>query len=255
MMPKNYGFTREEALAELQRRGVDVSQFQNSTPTAPGDQPYAPLTPGSESRARITLGLGPSVNAQRNIYASEGWAPDAKGQRKPRNPYNENPFSAFLSGLDNGRLAEWVGFSADPLAKVIGGQDFQDYEQANKSFESAFLPVLSGAAVTQSEASRMIRAALPQLGDNPATLARKATNRAMMINGAADLAGRPRPFPKVGTLDLAGDRPGSQPRPGQSGPPREQAAAQPVRVNTVQEAQRLPPGTVFITPDGRRKVR
>jgi len=31
--------------------------------------------------------------------------------------------------------------------------------------------------------------------------------------------------------------------------------AAPIRVRTVQQAMALPPGTVFITPDGRRKVR
>jgi hypothetical protein len=34
-----------------------------------------------------------------------------------------------------------------------------------------------------------------------------------------------------------------------------QAGGEPVRVTTVEEARALPPGTVFITPDGRRKVR
>jgi hypothetical protein len=111
----------------------------------------------------------------------------------------------------------------------------QDYEQASKSFESAFLPILSGAAVTPTEASRMIKAALPELGDTPATLARKATNRAMMINGAADLRGAPRPFPKVGTLDLSGSQPGSQPRAGQVAPGR--VATQPTTFEGAKEAR------------------
>lgn len=178
------------------------------------DAPFSPLTPGSDSRARITLGLGPSTNAQRNIYAAEGW-----GKGKGRNPYNEHPIATTLGNLDNSKAADFLGVSADPIAKAIGGQDYQDYEQANKSFESAFLPVLSGAAVTPTEAQRMIRANLPELGDSPATLSRKATNRAMMINGAADLAGRPRPFPKVGTWDFKGTQSGSQPRAGQVAAP------------------------------------
>lgn len=182
---------------------------------AGADEPFAPLTPGSESRARITLGLGPSTNAQRNIYAAEGW-----GNGNGQNPYNKHPIATVLGNLDNSKAADFLGLSADPVAKWIGKQEYQDYEQANKSFESAFLPVLSGAAVTPTEAQRMIRANLPELGDSPPTLARKATNRAMMINGAADLAGRPRPFPKVGTWDFKGTQPGSQPRAGQVGPNR-----------------------------------
>lgn len=42
-----------------------------------------------------------------------------------------------------------------------------------------------------------------------------------------------------------------KPAPAQQAP----AQGQPVRVNTPQEAMALTPGTVFITPDGRRKVR
>lgn len=34
-----------------------------------------------------------------------------------------------------------------------------------------------------------------------------------------------------------------------------QSAANPIRVKTVEEAENLPPGTVFITPNGKRKVR
>lgn len=37
--------------------------------------------------------------------------------------------------------------------------------------------------------------------------------------------------------------------------PKQTAAGQPVRVNSPQEAMSLPKGTVFITPDGRKKVR
>jgi hypothetical protein len=37
--------------------------------------------------------------------------------------------------------------------------------------------------------------------------------------------------------------------------PAQAASGQPVQVRSPQEAMALPPGTVFITPDGRRKVR
>jgi hypothetical protein len=46
---------------------------------------------------------------------------------------------------------------------------------------------------------------------------------------------------------------GSAPRPRPA--PAPAAASGPVRVRTPDEARALPPGTVFITPDGRRKVR
>lgn len=229
-MAQNYGFTREEALAELKRRGVDTSEFERPMDYSPGDQPADPLTPGAESRTRITLGLGPSINAQRNIFSAEGWNP-----KKPKgggeNVLDKHPVANFFTNMDipipftggaGGQSASWSPFRA--LANKWGGQDFQDYSQAAKSFETAFMPILSGQAVSASEAQRMIRANLPEYGDTRETLARKATNRAMMINGAADLMGKDRPFPKVGTMDLLGTKPGSQPHAGQSraantGPP------------------------------------
>jgi hypothetical protein len=45
------------------------------------------------------------------------------------------------------------------------------------------------------------------------------------------------------------------PKPVKKAAPAAATGAQPVRVRSAEEAMRLPPGTVFITPDGRRKVR
>lgn len=248
-MPKNHGFTREEALAELQRRGVDLSQFTQSAPAAPGDSPMAPLTPGSENRTRLGMGLGPMVDAQRKMYQTEGWKPrePRPADRMGKNPLNQEWGAALIDALDNNVVARWAGVDLNPVARAVGGQKYQDYDQAAKSYESAVLPIMSGAAVTPSEAQRLVRADLPQLGDTPQTLAAKAKNRAMKINAAADMIGRPRPFPQVGTWNPQG---GQRAAPGSSAP-----GQAPVRVNTPEEAKRLPPGTVFITPDGRRKVR
>lgn len=211
--------------------------------TSAADQPAAPLTPGSENRTRIALGFGPAVEAQKQMYRSEKWD-QRPNTRRGVNPLNQDWGAAVIDGADDNILARWAGANTTALAKMVGGQNFQDYDQASKSFESAFLPILSGAAVTPQEAQRLIRANLPQLGDTPETLAKKSRNRAMMINAAADLGGRPRPFPKVGTWDFTGK--------GGSAPAKPTG---PVRVQTIDEARALAPGTVFITPDGRRKVR
>lgn len=183
------------------------------------DAPLAALTPGVESRTRLALGLGPAIDAQRAMYKAEQWRP---GTASPlgKNPYHATRpmVGAALDSIpDNGMLA--------PVARLVGGQKFQDYTQAGKTFESAFLPILSGAAVTQSEAQRLIKASLPQVGDTPRTLATKAKNRARMINAAADLLGTPRPFPKMGIMDLGGGsgRPSAQP----SAQPQQGPAAAP----------------------------
>lgn len=183
--------------------------------------PVAALPPGSEARTRLAAGLGPSIAAQQRLYQVEGWHPDAPNpmDRLGHNPLDANPVAVAVDqahDADEKRDVRWT-FAAG-LARSRAGQDYQDYTQAAKSFESAFMPILSGAAVTPSEATRMIRANLPELGDTPITLARKAKNRAMMINAAADLMGRPRPFQQVGIM------PGLQPR---QGPPQPAAQPQP----------------------------
>jgi len=176
------------------RKGKWYPVDQDPAGGQPAQGTLEPLTPGAESRTRLGLGLGPAVEAQKQFYRSEEWKPGTA------NPQGINPFTRDWGA----RMAEAIPFDNGVAARVIGGQDYQDYEQASKTFESAFLPILSGAAVTPTEAQRMIRANLPQMGDTPQTLAKKARNRAMMINAAADLLGKPRPFPRVGIMNLGG---------------------------------------------------
>lgn len=159
-------------------------------------------TAGAEGRVRLKLGFGPVVEAQKNLYAAEGWDPDRSKpgeERMGHNPIDSTRgmAAAIVRGKEPGPIRT-------ALSKKIGGQDLQDYDQAAKSFEAAFMPILSGAAVTESEAQRLVRAALPEPGDTPQTLARKAKNRAMMINGAAELMGKPRPFSRVQAYDFGG---------------------------------------------------
>lgn len=216
----------------IYRKGKWYPVDQDPGGQRPSNATLEPLTPGAEARSRLALGLGPSINAQRQMYRSEQWKPENIGTG--RNALGKNPYgSNFFPNADNivpnwlARAAEAVPFDGGAAARVLGGQDYQDYEQAAKTFEAAFMPILSGAAVTESEAKRMIRANLPQLGDTPQTLAKKATNRAMMINAAADLLGRPRPFPKVGIMDLGqGSRPPAAPAKPSSGQPPPQPQEQ-----------------------------
>lgn len=195
------------------RGGMDVlGEIQAAAPAgaAPQDRPLDPLTPGSENRTRMALGFGPVIEAQKQMYLSEGWKPGTA------NPRGQNPYNRDWGA----RMLEALPFDNGVAARMLGGQDYQDYEGSARTFESAFLPILSGAAVTPSEAQRMIRANLPQMGDTPGRLATKAKNRAMMINATADLLGRPRPFPKVGTWNFGGKSPvekGSEPKAGTAG--------------------------------------
>ncbi len=80
----------------------------------------------------------------------------------------------------------------DALARVWGGQDYQQAEQSWKQFEAGMLPILSGAAVTDSEAKRVLLAMKPSVGDGPEVIARKvaAINRMSAIAEQA-IGGQP----------------------------------------------------------------
>jgi hypothetical protein len=92
---------------------------------------------------------------------------------------------------------------AGGVARQWGGQDFQQMRSASSAFEGALLPILSGAAVVQTEAIRMIRGALPQIGDGPEVQADKRRRRQQMLNGAALINGSAPPYPELGIPDWA----------------------------------------------------
>jgi len=146
------------------------------------------------TRARMDIGLAPMIAGQEGMSKIE----------RRGNPFGEgnrdNLFARVLSdaGVD---IPSW-GIQFHPLegvAKKIGGQDFQDYQQAAKAFESQLMPIMSGAAVSPSEAERQIKAALPEPGDSPETLQAKSRTRKMMLNGAAKARNMPLPYPDVPT--------------------------------------------------------
>lgn len=182
---------------------------------APVDQPKSV---GPEARVRFGLGMGPAIEAQKNLFEAEQW------NQTPQNRLGSNPYNSFKGGLAT--MLQPESSTASPLraaaAKQIGGQRFQDYTQAAKTFESAFMPILSGAAVSASEAQRLISASLPEPGDSPQTLAKKAKNRAMMINGAAELIGEPKPFPRIESMSF-----GQSKKPQAAAPARGAAAQRP----------------------------
>lgn len=195
-------------------------------------------------RSRMDIGMAPMVQAQQTMADMEG-----KG-----NPFSlsQNPGNALAEVMTN------IGIDAGPihmhplsgLAKKVGGDDYQAYDQARKSFEAQLMPLMSGAAVSPSEAQRQIRASLPELGDSPTNLTAKDRSRQMMLNGAAKAKNLPLPYPDVPTYGV-----NTMTVPKAAAPAAGPKGAGPVRVQTPQEAMALPPGTVFVTPDGRRKVR
>lgn len=143
-----------------------------------------PGTVDAGMRGRLSLGLGPMVDAQTRMSSAENGS----------NPLQRDWGASALDALPMG-----IG---SQMAKIAGGQDYQDYTNAAKAFESQLMPIMSGAAVSPSEAKRQIQASLPEFGDSPETLSQKSRVRQMMLNGAAHSMGAPLPYPDVPTFGV-----------------------------------------------------
>lgn len=149
----------------------------------------APITGGGSDAIRLGLGLGPATEAAKRMLQLQ-----TTPSGKTINPIRENwqSMAAYSLG-DLPLVGEYILGAAPPR--------YQQYRQSAKSWESSFLPILSGLNVTESEALRQMQARLPSVADtDPKVIATKTSEVRMMVNGAADLMGKPRPFPEVGVL-------------------------------------------------------
>lgn len=204
---------------------------------APGTTGGVLATP--EQRAKLMLSVDPMVQAQQRLEAMEsdsyrpkggvgglltslipGIGPALQARMAKRGYSYDNDWGA--------RMLEAVPFDGGAVARAVGGEDYQEYEQAARTYEASVMPLFSGAAVTESEAKRLVRADLPQLWDTKDNLKRKSDNRRMRINASAEMIGRPHPFP-------SGE--GS-------------SVDNPIRL-TAENQAKIPEGAFFLAPDGR----
>jgi len=156
-------------------------QFDATNPTG--------IKASAEQRGRIQLSFGNIISSNKQL---EAWEQDAA--KDGQTPYGRD----WLA-----RAAEAVPFDGGTAARALGGDDYQSYETAARSFEQSILPAFAGSAVTESEAARFVRANQPRMGDSAATLAQKADNRRRIINAAAGMIGQPAPFPDTGVWEPA----------------------------------------------------
>lgn len=203
---------------------------------------------GAEARSRYQMGIGPITESVRAT---------AREEAKGGNPLNKDWGAVMLDGIgidlpgDNDiRPLGW-------LAKLVGGQDYQNYTQALATYESSLMPIMSGSAVTASEAQRMIRADFPQLGDSEETIRRKASNRLRRLNAIYEGLGKESPFTEEqinnpASLAAAEEEAvnalgGAAPAAGESGPD------EPVDISgmSADDLLKLQPGQRIRFPDGR----
>lgn len=183
---------------------LDWAPAQTSDPNGRGRAPSGyEWTPSGELRA---IRGGPAA-ASSGVFPAEQRARTAI-MYEPALEAARNIDRLFQGGysLESDRgaaIASAVPFDGGAVSRMVGSQNYNQMVSASSTFESAMLPILSGAAVTPSEATRIIRSALPQIDDTPAVRADKARRRQQMLNGAARIGGQPLPFPDLGLPDWA----------------------------------------------------
>lgn len=186
----------------------------------------------------------------------------------------EDRFGGY-GGQTSGNIATWAGRY---LPEATVGKDVAEgaaWWQSYDDFKNVVRKELAGTAQSAQETANFERANINP-GMTPkqirTNLARQQEIATRMVKNKANSLIQAGYDPSVisaayglnlGNLGVQTTRVprGGAPQPaggGISGTGAVQAApapSQPVRVNTPEDAMRLPPGTVFITPDGRQKVR
>lgn len=132
---------------------------------------------GADSMARAAISLPGLISANEQLDQLM-----ADGVR-----FNSSLDNTIATGLDS------IPFGLGEVgARRIGGEDWQALQRASAAFEAAILPLISGSAVTDGEARRTVRAALPSPGDSDETLESKAVQRRQMVEMArAGVTGAP----------------------------------------------------------------
>jgi hypothetical protein len=156
---------------------------------------------GSEAMARVVAGLPNAKQAvedlDRLIFRSKGTMLTAKGY----DPASDIGAATIEAIPDFGLLKG--------VARTVGGEDYQLFKDSYGSFEAAMLPIISGAAITESEGLRQMRALEIKPGDSEQTKRRKITGMKAMVSGVekaarGDTAGFLKMLDQAGKISGAG---------------------------------------------------
>jgi hypothetical protein len=178
--------------------GAQEPVFSNVT-TAP--EASKPLI-GSEAMARVTSGLPNAIKAvedlDRLVFRSKGTPLSSEGY-DPASDWG----AATIEAIPDFGLLKGV-------ARTVGGEDYQLFKDSYGSFEAAMLPIISGAAITESEGLRQMRALEIKPGDSEQTKTRKIAGMRSMVQGV-ELAARGDTAGFMSMLDQAGSISGAGP--------------------------------------------
>jgi hypothetical protein len=157
---------------------------------------------GSEAMARVTAGLPNAKQAvedlDRLVFRSKSTPLSAEGY-DPASDWGAATIEAIPDfGLFKG------------FARTVGGEDYQLFKDSYGSFEAAMLPIISGAAITESEGLRQMRALEIKPGDSEQTKTRKIAGMRSMVQGV-EMAARGDTAGFMSMLDEAGSLSGAGP--------------------------------------------
>jgi hypothetical protein len=138
---------------------------------------------GTETMARVATGL---PNAKQAVANLRTLLFNSKGTNLSMEGYS--PLRDVGAGLvqDVGHIPVIGGLirgATDSTARMLGGEDYQMFEDAYDTFEAAILPIMSGAAIPESEAKRQMQAVKIVPFDSKATKLRKLAAQDQMIAG------------------------------------------------------------------------
>lgn len=139
-----------------------------------------------------------------------------------------------------------IDFAAGQLGQGRSGE----IHRRIASGTDALIRGLTGAGMAMSEAQQYVARYRPQITDNAEVLSDKVNQLEAELRSVMSVASRGRGVSGAPPSEAPAGDPNAAGGYVQAG-----SKSNPVQVQTPEDAMRLPPGTVFTTPDGRVKVR
>lgn len=189
---------------EIRNDAKGVPRYvDNGEPVYPDVTAAAKPLIGTETMARVATGL---PNAKRAVAELETLLFNSKGTGLSMEGYS--PLRDVGAGIvqDLGHIPVIGGAirgGTNSAARMLGGEDYQMFEDSYDTFEAAMLPIMSGAAIPESEAKRQMQAVKIVPFDSEATKKRKIAAQKEMISGL-ELATRGDVEGFLTSLDRAG---------------------------------------------------
>lgn len=149
-----------------------------------------------------------------------------------------------------------VNLPPDGIANLMRSPDHQQYRQAAKQWIRAFLRKESGAAISEGEFAQDFQTYFPQPGDSKEVVEQKRNARTAAMSGFALEAGdyftKQRPDLAAHLKQYGSTSPDATIK---TEPGKPTAPPSLPRITSDEEWSRLPPGTTYIAPDGKPKVK